>query len=34
LKEGVALLEQLVHDAQPNPAALENLVADTLAPAA
>ncbi len=27
---GVALLEQLVHDAQPNPAALENLVADTL----
>lgn len=29
-EEGVALLEELLKDAQPNPAALENLVADTL----
>jgi hypothetical protein len=29
-EEGVALLEQLLKDAQPNPSALENLVADTL----
>jgi predicted Zn-dependent peptidase len=29
-EEGLALMEELLHDAQPNPAALQNLVADTL----